>query len=250
MRMRIWGRLGPPPRASPLRKAGLALIVLGAILAMCGCAARSVSPAATDPKLATRGVLELFTRFGFGHGCPITTPQGQYILTAAHMIDPSPLDKDAPLIWARWSDAEGNEGRAKPVAVEVSADLGVLAFIGDVRPAHLYELAKTKPVAGETLWTVGYDMSSQAQALSRRPVAIQFIRTVAGHLVARDSARRGSSGSCVVDAQRFVQAVDSWGFQTGKDWPYLRDVQLGKGEVSVGPIVCCGWLESVITDHQ
>lgn len=186
----------PPPRASPLRKAGYLALILGAIMVVCGCGAHghtAMSPAAIPDSI--NSILMVSSRWGVARGCPVEEP---YVLTAAHVIDPAPFAQDVPLYPIRWSDDQGHEGRLKPLWVEADADIAVMEFVGDTRPRWRFPIGVRRPAVGDEVFVLGYQRKKRDRAFWPDVVQTTVVQVGSGMLIVKDSAGPGSSGSCTV----------------------------------------------------
>lgn len=189
-------------------------------------------------KVLVDGSLAVSTRLGLAHGCAIElttslvdalrSPQvglpkeiaarlaaGQTaILTNGHVVDPRPLDTNAPALPVCWSDERGNEGLASPIWIDRYRDLAILEVRRGL-PGTVFPLATERPATGAPTWTLGYDFSSRSRALAPRVVHADIVRTVAGLVVLDRSADEGSSGGCVLDADGHALALSSWAIGVG-----------------------------------
>lgn len=154
-------------------------------------------------------MLELAGRFGFAHGCPIGP---HTILTAAHVTDERPFEKDVALYPLRMSDGAGREDLAVPVWAERGADIALM------RPAsrplsRWFPPAHDAPKPGERLWNVGYKLDSRRDFMKPRIVSATVVRAFAGHLFLTVAAGHGSSGACWVNSRNEAVALEVGGME-------------------------------------
>ena len=165
-------------------------------------------------KALTEGTLRVVSPLGFAHGCAIVYGDRTLILTNRHVVDPLPLQRDAATVGVSWSDDLGGEGLARPLFVDAYRDLAVLEIVRGT-PGRVFTLAQEAPKPGDLTWALGYDFSSRQKALGPKVVKAAVVRAIAGCLVLEKDADRGSSGSCVLDAQERVPAIDAWAVAVG-----------------------------------
>ena len=163
-------------------------------------------------------------RAAIAHACPIGPNEA---LTAAHVVDPRPYDKEVPLQPARWS-AKDVFGLLVP-SWRLS-DSDVAQGVSE-RPFPLwYEAAKEAPKVGDYLWLVNYSWDGKSKAFSEVPLKVKVTRVLAGHVVYEPSGDPGSSGSCVLNASGELVAINSAGMTVGFH-----------EEVGIGVAVWGGW---------
>ncbi len=137
------------------------------------------------------------------HGCPITTPTGDYVLSSRHVVMNEKKDR---LMGARWGEQGGASGELFPIAISDRADIGMFGFVDEKRPSVMHHLSESAPGEGEVLWMFGYNWAT----FSEKPLALATVRVLAGHIVGNNSAGPGSSGSCLLDERGDVVGVNSW----------------------------------------
>jgi hypothetical protein len=183
------------------------ILALVAIVAM-GCGGKRIA-GEPDKGPDTSGVLAVMGKIAVGHACPISS---NLAITAAHVIDPRPFDKDVPLQGSRWS-AAGQDGVLTPEGVVIEVDLGFVSSPKDF--PIVYEKAEGPPAEGEKLWLVGYDWSNTAKAFAEKRLEVKVLRIVAGHVIFDRAGEGGSSGSCVLNAQGKLVAINVAGMGVG-----------------------------------
>jgi len=156
----------------------------------------------------TSAILRLIGRFGAGHACPI---EAEVALTAAHVPDVSPLDREVPL-WPYRFEGGGTVGVVEPQGVMSAVDLAVM------RPqqpfARWYKRASEPPAVGERLWLLAYDWRSRKAIYADRVMSGRVLRVVAGHIMLDEEVPGGASGSCVLNEAGDVVGVVTWGQRT------------------------------------
>jgi hypothetical protein len=190
-----------------LKKLAIALLVLT------GCASvpRKAVPVFAPPA-DTDGVLALIGRFSIGHGCAIGP--NEYV-TAAHVIDPVPFDRNAPLVGATWSDNRGGSGVLIPGIASRAWDLGFGAPSSPFK--SWYKVAEEAPKVGEKLWLRAWDFSSSENAFDEPILEVTVSRIKAGYIIIRESIPAGTSGGCVLNAKSEVTAIVSFGKSVGRE---------------------------------
>jgi hypothetical protein len=166
------------------------LLLAGVMLS--GCSAKTVlvkEPEHPD----TTGVLALMGKTAIAHACAIGPREA---LTAAHVMEPRPLEPSVPLVGSRWS-AGTLSGRAVPGYVWAEVDIVTLSSL-DAFPKY-YERVDSAPEPGETLWLVQYSWESADKAFADKVLEVTVKRVVAGHVIFDPSGEGGSSGSCLLN---------------------------------------------------
>jgi len=181
----------------------------------------------------TGGILSLFGRFSFAHGCPIATDR---VLTNAHVLDLRPFDRDIPLFPYRFqSDTE--QGQLIGLGASTREDLAwatptpLLSFF--------YPLATDAPAVGDTLYWLSYDRSNRKKGLTRKPLSGKVLRTIVGHIVLDTPTPPGSSGSCVLNSRGEVVGLIAWGLD-------MENTE----ELTVAVGVWSGWLPAIVLDRK
>lgn len=210
----------------------LALAVVGA--ASTGCAAAGKGAISPIPAKAlapdTTHVMAVFGRFATAHACPVSA---DLVLTNAHVVDPAPDSDVVPLQWQRWSDDAGNSGWLKPIGTLQGSDLA------GMRPSEplktWYERAEESPREGDRLWLVQYSWNSEDEAYKSDVLAVKVVRVVAGSVIYKPGVKPGSSGSCVLDANGHLVAINAWAKAVGS---------MGEKEVGIGVGVWGSWIST------
>jgi hypothetical protein len=194
-----------------LQSAGLGMLWIGLFVFMWftyGCASAPKTARISAPP-DTTGVLAIMGKYSIAHACPVSE---NLALTAAHVIDPRPFDKETPLHGSRWS-AAGEEGLIDSDAVLRESDLG---FISSLKPfPAFYQHAEEAPEVGETLWLVGYNWSGAKEAFAEKIIRVEVVRLVAGHLIFNRAGQPGSSGSCVLNSRGELVGINVAGMGVG-----------------------------------
>jgi hypothetical protein len=192
---------------------------LAVMVLMSGCATAKHSVKVEPSVPDTTGVIALIGRYTMGHACPV----GPYeALTAAHVVDMRPFDREAPLSGARWSAGQMS-GRISATAVVAEEDIGIVTS-KDPFPPH-YERAEKAPEVGDTLWLVGFDWRSREKGFAERVLEVKVTRIVAGHVIFDPSGEPGSSGSCILDKDAKLVAINI----AGKGVGFQRREEVGIG---------------------
>lgn len=131
----------------------------------------------------------------FGHACPVTPT---LLLTARHVGARGPVT---------WDDLSGNSGRAETLRQDDARDISVLK-VTQGRVGVTFAIATKPPAVGEQLYVVGYDNAAD-NPLKPKVVAVKVLGVMAGHVFFKRSPGPGSSGSCVLNAQREVVTINS-----------------------------------------
>ena len=147
------------------------------------------------------GIVRVIHRSGMGHGCPVGL---ELMLTAAHVPE-----RNGSSASVAWSDLAGNEGRAEPLRQDQSRDLALLKVTSG-KLVTTFALAKLPPKVGDYVYVVGYSAPT-GNMLKVNAVQAKVLGTAAGHLWFSKSPGPGSSGACVLNAQREVVGVNVGG---------------------------------------
>lgn len=203
----------------------MAALVLAAI-------AKGAEP---GPSLDTAAVLRVTTRFGLAHACPISATLA---LTSAHVIDPAPLNSQAPLFGGRWSDGYFGRGRISPIPglLDSSRDLAVVR--GEFE--RHYVLAAAQPAPGSALYALGYDFRNTRDPLGSRLHALTLVRQLGGVLVMNGpNTEGGSSGGCVFNAANEVVGIIDGSIEMDNEKKVVMAVAVW-GEVFEEPVLEIG----------
>lgn len=163
----------------------------------------------SEPKIPapdTRAILQLIGRWGAAHACPIAEDSA---LTAAHVVDVRPFDKEVPLYPQLWTNGYGETGALQAVKAQQQLDGATLE--PEEPFAHFYSIADKAPEPGEWVWFVGYDFEKRDQAFTEHVFKVRVLRVVAHHLILSEAGKPGSSGSCVLNAKGEVVGVNTGG---------------------------------------
>ena len=155
----------------------------------------------------TSGILRLVGRFSFAHACPIASDTA---LTNAHVLDSRPFDRQAPLLPSMWSDGQGRVGILHPDHTNMDRDIAVAH--GEF--PQFYKIGK-RPVPGDRVWFIGYNLSGK-RILETKLISSKVERVVAGHVVYSPGGQPGSSGSCVLNQQGEVVAINAFTVDEGQ----------------------------------
>lgn len=154
----------------------------------CGRARPSV-PTAPD----TSGVIVAAGRFVAGcQVCPLGADLG---ITAAHCVDPRPLDDSSPMVPLRGESVNWH-GLLLPEKASMTVDTADLIPV----PAFTfwYDYSEARPTVGDTVTVVGFDVAG-SNPFARRISTGRILGVYAGHLIMTAHTGHGSSGSCVLD---------------------------------------------------
>lgn len=137
--------------------------------------------------------------------CPI----GQRVaLTNAHVVDERPFDNDIAAYPLRWSDPEGNSGRAIPHPRGLSRAEDLAYLVSDRPFARWYRIAREQPKPGDEVVLTTPKWGGRGNVLADRVLETRVARVVAGHLELREGGRPGSSGGCVLNVAGELVAIN------------------------------------------
>jgi V8-like Glu-specific endopeptidase len=159
-----------------------------------------VLAAAVDPS----GILALFSPTGMARGCPIGETT---VLTARHVaVTESNFGPRQGAFF--WSDAAGVSGTAWTLDYDLRRDLALLQT--DRPVSRYYKRADKPPAIGESLTIAGYKFGDRLQM---KVITTELLNIVAHHLVLKDGAEQGFSGSCVLNDRNEVIGIFQWGVE-------------------------------------
>lgn len=172
-----------------------------ALLLVAGCA-KSLPDPPVPPVILARPSIQLFTPFGFGHGCPV---EG-YIFTARHVVNPAPGVSSG----ASFLDVAGRVMPSVVVALGNAADVALLQP-DDGALLTYYPRGTVEP--GDTVYWWDYVQEPGRDAMRARLRAGKVLRIPGGHLVIDRLPIRGASGGCVFNAEGGVVGIITWGIK-------------------------------------
>lgn len=198
-------------------------LILVAMLGLTGCSCAGKVPftaEASRPDVSK--IVRLSGRFALGSGCPVGP---RTILTAAHVVDVRPFDRGVSLLMTYFAQG-AVVGKATPNSAYSTRDVAILTTEVDI---EFYPIAVGAPQAGEALYLTGYDWRDVKRAFAERTWEVKALRVVAGSLLIYDPAGEpGTSGSCVLNSQGEVVAINVGGKGVGS---------MFSSEVGVGVLV-------------
>lgn len=156
--------------------------------------------AAAVPPPDLSGVIQLSLRNGGGQACPVSATEAY---TAAHVVDPRPLDPESPLMSGMWGNEAGQMGVFRSIRAYGAIDL---ALISGNFPKW-YPIATKAPNPGDRVWVVGYDWRRRTDMFAKRVWDHKVLRVVAGEVILEHSTDLGSSGSCVLNESGEAVAI-------------------------------------------
>lgn len=156
------------------------------------------------------GIIGVSHRFGMAHACPVSE---SIALTNAHVADPFPLEKNAPVLTLRWSG-----GYLNPLSASWTEDVSLM-FRPDsaAKFPRFYPQAQVAPNVGEQVWWVGYDWSKQTKAGKTRVFSANITSLSSGVIGLDKPTPPGSSGSCLLNAKGEVVGLIAWGISLEND---------------------------------
>lgn len=151
-----------------------------------------------EPDLS--GVLSLMGRESMAHACPISATQA---LTNVHVV------QDAPYIW----EAAGHYGLLGAEATTIRdrfRDLAVVEAWHTQFP-RWYVVSQTPPQVGDYVYFLGFDFTKKDKAFAPRAFKARILRIRNAHLILTPPGVPGTSGSCVLNEQGEVVAINQGG---------------------------------------
>ncbi len=190
--------------SAALHRSGFAGVLLLSLAAL-GCAHGDSVKSRPQAGPDLGGIVRIGTKRGWAHACPITST---HALISAHVVDPMPMDPNAPLFAGRWSDSFGNKGSFRPIPSMIS-NVRDLALIESVSGpfAKWFAIAGKPPFEGQPLYAVGYDWRKRDDAFGLQRYVAKFLREEAGRLVLSVNPKPGASGGCVLNANGEVVGI-------------------------------------------
>ncbi len=153
----------------------------------------------------------LSTRYTMGSACPIAP---NLALTAAHVIDPAPLNKDAPLVSGFWSNPNiGAAGSFTNPVLLFGADIALIE--GDFK--EFFPIAKEAPKLGDILMIQGFDWRKRARIFAPRIWKVKAQYRAGRMLSISENPEIGSSGTCVLNEASEVVGIMVWNMKADDD---------------------------------
>lgn len=150
----------------------------------------------------TSAILLLDARLSFAEACPISE---HFALTAAHVIDPDPLDKDSLLVGSRFVSGNNNIGVVFPVGVSLFSDLGLLYSAQPFR--EVYRVSASPPAKGDEITYVYREFDSKKKFFERKTKTVKVHEVQGGTIISDDQLELGSSGSCVLNKDNEIVGI-------------------------------------------
>ena len=195
------------------------LIVIGALLSACAC----FQPCEAAPKLtpvedaASKYIVAVGGKKSFGHACPISKTEA---LTAEHVSTITRFNGTQVIFPLIWSDTEGGHGTVMEFMSDSRRDLSYVR-VDEGEFARFFTVAKSEPMVGSHVLIVGFDFK---KGIIPRLVWARVLNITAGVLTYDDTPGPGSSGSCVLNEQGEVVAINIGQFNIDN---YSKPVGLG-----------------------
>lgn len=157
--------------------------------------------------LFAASALFLSTRYTMGSACPIGP---NLALTAAHVIDPMPFNKDVPLQAGFWSNPiTGIAGSFTNPTLFGRADIALIE--GDFK--EYFSLAKEPPKLNDVLTIQGFDWKKRSRIFAPRIWKVKAQYRAGRMLSVSDNPQVGSSGTCVLNEANEVIGIMVWNFE-------------------------------------
>jgi len=183
--------------------------IFTALIVMLG----TVAGISGETEVNTDGVLELSGRFSVAHACPVSDT---YVLTAAHVTDLRPNDRNFPLYPYRFSNQSGDYGIAIPVSVFTEVDLGWMRVRKPL--THYYKMSERTPKVDDEITWVDYNFDKKGKALQPDIRTARIVTISAGHFIVDDGPVSGSSGGCVWNEYGEVIGIVSSAWTIGSNY--------------------------------
>ena len=190
---------------------------------------------ASDKGPDLNGVLRVAGRFAWGHACP-TSPITA--VTAGHVVDLRPFDRDVSPYALMWS-AAGKTGSLYPVKQDWYRDLAYLVPSDGEEFPVWFKQAEHAPAAADKLYILGYDWSERKKLMDDKRYEVTAVRIVAGHLFYSESSKPGSSGGCVLNADGEIVGIVEGSFSSERESSGLIGfaVAFWKGMEQLRPVI-------------
>jgi hypothetical protein len=140
------------------------------------------------------GNIALKGRFASAHACAVSP---NWALTAGHVLDPRPFNKEVALLAYRFEAYGGESGLAMPQSIYTSSDLGWLRL--NVPVARYYKMATERPEIDDKVYFVVYKLKRNVFHQPKLRDA-KIVNISAGHIFTKgDDPEPGSSGGCLLN---------------------------------------------------
>jgi trypsin-like peptidase len=197
------------------------VLLLAAVPALVACAEL--------PPPDTTKIISVSGRFALAHVCPIGP---DVAVTAAHVVDPSPLNPQVSVYPLRGSNFEGS-WILSPWRVYQHEDIALVSpIVGGTFPNY-YHLASAPPSIGEKLYWLGFDWREKGKAFARRVFSGEVLRLVASLIILDTKTDPGSSGSCILNQAGEVVGVISFGKEMDDAKEITGGVGVWKGQIDI-----------------
>jgi V8-like Glu-specific endopeptidase len=226
-----------------MREVRLIALAASVVFPACsGCASGGKPRTDLAPKPDTSLQIRVVGRWSTASACPIGP---RMALTAAHVVDPRPFDKTpySPVAFQQgetvgtFTVLERKDAKGAVLEQMVSRSRDLAYVESNVELVGWYHLAEKAPQPGATVYFYGLDWRNKKNAFAERVWTATVLRTVAGIVIYDPAGEPGTSGSCVLNEDGQVVAVNTGGMLVGP-----REARaLGHGnEVGIGVGVWLG----------
>jgi Trypsin-like peptidase domain len=184
-----------------MKSPGRVVFTLLALVLVTACAGKapSVVEAPTKPDMSK--IVRVSGRWTLGSACPIGPHTA---LSAAHVVDPRPFDREIPLSPVVFSQGP----LIDTFRAEYSFAHRDLAVLTTESTLEYYRIAVARPQAGDSLYLTGFDWRDVKRAFADRMWEVKDLRVVAGLLIYTPPGDPGTSGSCVLNQAGEVVAIN------------------------------------------